>query len=112
VDAGRTCGELPAVICADPEYSGQLSAVACDPALAACSRSEDGCHQATFAFDREGCLVADRITDWYGYASCLETAFLGKRWPALAGQTITVHESCMPSACSLRPGALGRAHRR
>ena len=114
VDAGRPCAELPEVVCAATDVGGELSAARCDPTLAACSRSEDGCRQATFSFDREGCLVADRTTDWYDYATCLETAFLQKRWPALAGQSITVHESCMPGApaCSLRPGGLGRAHRR
>jgi len=116
VDAGRPCGELPAVICTDTGPSWELSAVACDSQLAHCPQSADGCRQATFAFDREGCLVADRKPFWYDYANCLETVFLGKRWPALAGQTITLHESCMPgpspTACSLRPGGLGRGHRR
>jgi hypothetical protein len=113
VVSGGRCSDLPAVVCGDAGLGADFSAVSCDSAVAACSPSEDGCRKASFAFDGEGCLKADSVGDWDAHGTCLETALRSKRWPAMAGQTMTVHESCMPGvSCSLSPRALGRVHSR
>jgi hypothetical protein len=112
-DGDLPCQERPIVSCSNGNSGQDLAPGNCDPGLAACPFSQDGCQKATYRFNGDGCLVESNSQEWRGTGPCLEAALKDKRWPVFAGKTITVRESCMPGiGCSVDPGTFGRARSR